>query len=190
MTHLITRWKPALAVSLVLLALGAACDRGAPPAPARRPAAAVDTSSASAASSAVWVTVLERSMEGKRSTPEPFETTSDSLRVITAMTPPAAPLSPGVVITTLMSDRTTLPVASIRAEQRRLEPSADTTIVVVPAGKLEFFIPEHHGLDDWTVTIQELRPAPASPTDSDRALRQRGVPESAPGALPEKMASG
>lgn len=106
-------------------------------------------------------------MAGKRSTPEPFEATSDSLRVITAMTPPATALSPGVVITNLMSDRSTLPVASIRAEQRRLEPSADTTIVEVPAGTLEFFVAEHHGLEDWTVTIQELRPAPVSSADTD-----------------------
>jgi len=105
-------------------------------------------------------------MAGKRATPERFETTSDSLRIITAMSPPATVLSPGVVITNLMSDRTTLPVATVRAEQRRPEPGADTTIVEVPAGVLEFFVPEHHGLEDWTVTIQELRPAPRSSPDS------------------------
>jgi hypothetical protein len=144
------------AILVATLGVSTACDRGAagdsPPA---------DAGAAPVPPAGEWVTVLERGMRGKQSTPEPFRTTSDALRVITTLGSPSSPYAPGLVITNLLSDSTALPVASIRAEQRRVEgATADTTVVEVPPGRLYFFVAEHRGLEDWGVSIQEFRPAP------------------------------
>ncbi|HET7273973.1 MAG TPA: hypothetical protein VFI91_02270 [Longimicrobiaceae bacterium] len=140
----------ALAAAVAL----AACDSGqvANSAPRR-------TAPDSIAPTGEWVTVLERDLEGKHTRPEPFIVSSDSVRVITTLEPAVSEYIPGRVITNLLSDSSALAVATIRAEQRRLTvTTADTAVVAVPTGDLDFFVAEHRGLTGWTVTIQEFRP--------------------------------
>lgn len=116
-----------------------------------------------------WVTLLERERERRSSRPEPFTSTSTRLRVITTMGPNQTEYDAGFVVTNLLSDETTLPVASVRAQQIRLDSaSVDTTEVNVPTtGKLYFFVAEHRRLADWRVSIQEFRPA-AEPATSGK----------------------
>jgi hypothetical protein len=147
--------RRSLALLSALTPLGACDERGAsapPPAPPAAEAPPVPTGE--------WVTVLERTMEGKRNRPEPFATTSDTLRVITAVEPAISPYLPGLVVTNLLSDATAMPVATIRTQQSIVDTiTADTVVVQVPAGTLQFFVPEHRGLTGWRVTVQEWRPS-------------------------------
>ncbi|MBA2671060.1 MAG: hypothetical protein H0U67_11870 [Gemmatimonadetes bacterium] len=107
-----------------------------------------------------WVTLLQRGMATRSTRPERFLSTTTRLRVITDMGPNQTVHNVGFVMTNIMSDNTTLPVASVRAQQFRLDISvADTTEITVPeAGPLYFFVAEHRRLPDWHVTIQEYRP--------------------------------
>ncbi len=151
------------ALLFVLLASGSACDSpGA--APSARNARAAD----SVAPAGEWVTIMERNMGGRSTRPERFETRSDSLRVITTTGTASSSYIAGLIVTNVLSDATSLPVASIRVEQRRLgETAADTTVVEVPAGPLYLFVARHQGLNDWTVTLQEFRPSSGEDRPSD-----------------------
>jgi hypothetical protein len=107
-----------------------------------------------------WVTLLQRGMASRSTRPERFTATTTRLRVITEMGPNQTVHNVGFVTTNILSDNTTLPVASVRAQQFRLDISAaDTTEITLPqAGPLYFFVAEHRRLPDWRVTIQEYRP--------------------------------
>lgn len=145
-----------IAILAALLLLGAACDSKAGSSASAAPSAAEP-----AVASGRWVTILERTMTGRTSQPEPFHARSDSLRVITTMTSTGTSYTERLVITNLLSKSSPVPVASVRAQQRLLgQTTADTTVVEAAAGELRFFVAEHRGLSDWTVTIQEIRPAP------------------------------
>jgi hypothetical protein len=141
-------------VLLCCLALAAACghgEAGAPP-----PQAAADSLPAPVGE---WVTILDRGMQNRQRTPERFVTRSDTLRVLTTMNALTSPYVPGLVITNVLADGTSLPVASVRAQQERPDATTvDTAVVGVPRGTLYFFVAEHRGLTDWRVTVQELRP--------------------------------
>jgi hypothetical protein len=106
-----------------------------------------------------WVTLLQRGMATRSTRPERFRSSTTRLRVITEMGPNQTVHNVGFVTTNILSDNTTLPVASVRAQQFRLDISvADTTEITVPeAGPLYFFVAEHRRLPDWRVTIQEYR---------------------------------
>lgn len=105
-----------------------------------------------------WVTILERSLDARSAVPEPFETRSDSLRIITSMGALLSPYTPGLIVTNLVLRESLVPVASIRAEQRLVdETTVDTSVVRVGDEDLSFFVAEHRGLSNWTVILQEPR---------------------------------
>ena len=106
-----------------------------------------------------WVTLLSRDMRTRSTRPERFRSTSTELRVISTMGPNLSSHNAGFVTTNLLSDETTLPVATVFARQARLDvASVDTTEVTVPsAGHLYFFVAEHRRLPDFNITIQEFR---------------------------------
>jgi hypothetical protein len=126
------------------------------------PAAAVLDSAAAPvrapADSASWVTIAEQSMADVRSTPSTLRVSSDSLRVITSVGGSESPYAPGLVVANFLSDPLTPPVATVRGEPRFLDSTTvDTTVVRVPRGELYFFIPQHYGVKDWSVVVQERR---------------------------------
>lgn len=150
----------ALLAAALLVWSGCGDGEGGTPVPAALPqdTVAADTV-VDPAGEGEWVTLLERRMETRSRRPERFVSTSERLRIITAMGPNQTVHNAGFVVTNLLSDDTSLPVASVRAQQFRLDSeTADTTEVSVPAaGTLYFYVAEHRRLADWTVTIQEFR---------------------------------
>ncbi len=137
------------------------CGGEAAPAPAAAPPDTTMRDTIGAPAQGEWVTLLERRMATRSTRPERFRATSPRLRIITAMGPNSTVHNVGFVVTNILSDETTLPVASVRAQQFRLDIEvADTTEVEVPSpGNLYFFVAEHRRLPDWSVTIQEYRTA-------------------------------
>jgi hypothetical protein len=144
---------------LVLLAGLAACSGEGRP---RQPRRVSSDAARSDSSAPVHWEELARSDHQRSSVlPTRFHASGSELRIITRMGPPASPVSPGLIITNLLSETSTLPVASVRAEQSRPdEISVDTTEVAVPPGNLYLFIAQQRGLSSWTVIVQERRPAP------------------------------
>jgi hypothetical protein len=106
-----------------------------------------------------WVTLLRREMESRSRRPEQFRSTGRQLRIITEMGPNQSPHNPGFVTTNILSDETTLPLATVTARQGRLDSTTiDTAAITVShVGNLYFYVVEHRRLAEWTVTIQEFR---------------------------------
>lgn len=144
-----------LGFSLGLLLL-AACGGGAEAGGAAQ--AADSASTDSSAVPEVWVELARRDKESSSVRPERFQARSAELRVITRMGELISPLTPGLVVTNILSDRTSLPLASVRAEQNRPDSvTVDTTDVEVESGELYLFVAEHRGLKEWTVVVQEKK---------------------------------
>lgn len=143
-----------LVASAALVALlAAACGREEAP-----PAADAPPAAAPAAPAVEWATVAEQSSGDVSSTPLTIHVSSDSLRVITSVGGSESPYAPGLVVTNLLSDPLTPPVASVRGEPRFIDSTTvDTSVVQVPKGRLYLFVPQHFGLKGWKVVVQEPR---------------------------------
>jgi hypothetical protein len=144
---------------LVLLAGLAACSgEGRPRQPGR---VRSDSAPSSISAPVQWTELAHLDHQRSSVLPTRFRSSTSELRVITRMGPTASPVSPGLIITNLLSESSALPLASVRAEQRRIDTvSVDTTEVAVPPGDLYLFIAQQRGLSSWAVTVQERRPAP------------------------------
>jgi hypothetical protein len=125
------------------------------------PAASMLDSTEAAPDSTVpvqWVTIARQSKADVAVNPTPLRASSDSLRVITTLGAGESPYSPGLVLTNVLSNPLTPPVASVRGVPRFTDrESVDTTVVGVPKGQLYLFIPQHYGVKDWSVVVQEQR---------------------------------
>lgn len=157
MTHWYTS-SPLATTIAVSVVLAGACspDTAAPPVEAGADVAAASDDSSAAPRDAVWRDLVVRHADAERVAPLAFRASSPELRVIVRMEELISPYTPGLVVANLLSDRSALPIASVRAEQLRTDTViADTTEVQVEPGELYLFIAEHRGLQDWTVTVQE-----------------------------------
>ena len=105
-----------------------------------------------------WRDLATRDDQSASVLPVPFRAISSELRVITRMGGTSSPYSPGRVIANILSEESSMPVASVRAEQNPPDSIiVDTTNVTAGPGRLELYIAEHRGLKDWQVTVQERR---------------------------------
>lgn len=113
----------------------------------------------STASEGRWVDLVSRGSAASSVLPVTFRSTREELRVVTRMGESISPYSQGRVVSNILSDRSSLPLASVRAEQPRLDTiTSDTTEVTVEPGELQLYIAEQRGLQEWRVTVQEKRP--------------------------------
>lgn len=112
----------------------------------------------SAAAEDRWVDLVSRGSTAGSVLPVTFQSTREELRIVTRMGESISPYSQGRVISNILSERSALPLASVRAEQPRLDTiTFDTTEVTVEPGELQLYIAEQRGLKEWRVTVQEKR---------------------------------
>ena len=103
-----------------------------------------------------WRPLISQSLAGKSAVPVPFISSGRELRVITELGPLSSEVSTGLVISNLLPDGSVVPVASFRAQRNLLKgEEADTFFFTAPAGTNYLYIAEFHGLDSWTVSVEE-----------------------------------
>jgi len=136
---------------LPLLALLAACgDDGG----SRQQAGAA----APAASDTTWTTVARQETGDRTTLPERFQTTREQLRVILSVGQATSEYTPGLVRVNLQEREASLPVVSMQLQGLPIDSvHADTSLVTVRPGSLLLFVPEQHGVKEWSVVVQEQR---------------------------------
>jgi len=144
---------------LVLLAGLTACSGDGTPRRANR--ARLNAARSDSSASVRWVELVRVDHQRSSVLPTRFHASAPELRIVTRMGPTASPVSQGLIITNVLSESSTLPLASVRAEQLRInQVSVDTTEVTVTPGNLYLFIAQQRGLSSWTVVVEERRSEP------------------------------